>query len=648
MKTKRRTFWSFFTRIGAGFLAFWLAVMAVFTVLLSQQRAKLMLAEMESKSDKLMGEDTDLLLDPSSYDTTDETELRRRLSKPVFMADSADPPNLQIIETAITDLKSGKVLQSNRWWLELIEGDNLYRVDMSGQPREVCEAVLAGAGTGESKIESLPKMTFEAWADSVPGYRDDAYLKSITIEPTKSGTWEPTGEVRTIECAYDAEQVKGLMLKTMSCNRLVCPGPNGATTEQIAKSLSSPARQALREWAEYPSRTNSSQTVEKLWLVRTYRRTIRYCPFAESGAVLVSYAAEGYPLKALLPVLIPVWAFSLVLALFCAAVLSGAQLRVWRKQERVERVRRETTAALAHELKTPLSVLSATAELLGDNLAPEKQAHYLGVIRQQAQRMDGSVRQMLELSRLETGAKALRRTAFSLAELAQERLQAALPTDSTIHTEFAAQGEYEVNADRALLTRALDALLENAVQHTPEGGCITVHLADGVLSVTNTGDAIPTDALPRLGRRIIRPIRRAAQKATDWDCRSRKPCSICMASPAERRIPKSDRSSGSDLPINNKKPLERAVFALLNNLFEYHGCLNAVAAHQTLAAAVRCSNRVQAITLLRLMVNRFFQFGQVAGTGAEKFFLQSNLQDNVMIVLAGCGGESRGIAEIHK
>mgnify|MGYP000155185152 CR=1 FL=1 len=260
MKTKRRTFWSFFTRIGAGFLAFWLAVMAVFTVLLSQQRAKLMLAEMESKSDKLMGEDTDFLLDPSSYDTTDETELRRRLSKPVFMADSADPPNLQIIETAITDLN---LRQSSAKQpldgLELIEGDNLYRVDMSGQPREVCEAVLAGAGTGESKIESLPKMTFEAWADSVPGYRDDAYLKSITIEPTKSGTWEPTGEVRTIECAYDAEQVKGLTLKTMSCNRLVCPGPNGATTEQIAESLSSPARQALREWQN----TRAAQTAAK-------------------------------------------------------------------------------------------------------------------------------------------------------------------------------------------------------------------------------------------------------------------------------------------------------------------------------------------------------------------------------------------------
>lgn len=500
MKAKRKTFWSFFTRIGAGFLAFWLVVMAMFTVLVSQQRAELMLSDMESKSNRLMGEDTDILLDPSTYDTADETELRRRLSKPVFMADSTDPPNLQIVETAITDLNTGDILQSNRWWLELIEGENLYRVDMSGQPREVCEAILAGAGATEKNIESLPEMTFEVWTDSVPGYRDDAYLKSITIKPTKNvgGTWEPTGEVHTIECAYDAEQVKNLPLTTMRWNRFVYPGPNGATAEQIAASLSSPARQALREWAENPSGPNSSQAVEKPWLVRTYRRQIKYCPFAESHYVFVSYAAEGYPLKASLPVLIPVWAFSLALALFCAAILSYALLRVWRRQERVEQVRRETTAALAHELKTPLSVLSATAELLGDRLAPEKQAHYLSVIQAQTRRMDDSVRQMLELSRLENGVQALRRTEFSLTELVQERLQAALPADSSLRTEITAEGELTVCADRALLTRALDAILENAVQHTPEGGSIIVRLADGICAVTNTGEAISVEALPHL------------------------------------------------------------------------------------------------------------------------------------------------------
>lgn len=500
MKAKRKTFWSFFTRIGAGFLAFWLAVMAMFTVLVSQQRAELMLSDMESKSNRLMEQDIAFLLDPETYDTTDETELRRRLSKAVFMADSTDPPNLQIVETAITDLNTGDILQSNRWWLELIEGENLYRVDMSSQPREVCETILAGAGAAEKNIESLPGMTFEVWADSVPGYRDDAYLKSITIKPTKNvgGTWEPTGEVRMVECTYDAVQMKNLPLKTMTCSGIMYPGPNGATAEQIAASLSSPARQALREWAENPSGANSSQTVEKPWLVRTYRRQIKYCPFAESHYVFVSYAAEGYPLKASLPVLIPVWTFSLALALFCAAVLSYALLRVWRRQERVEQVRRETTAALAHELKTPLSVLSATAELLGDRLAPEKQAHYLSVIQAQTRRMDDSVRQMLELSRLETGVQALRREEFPLAALAQERLAAALPADGSLHTELASDNEYMVNADRALLARALDALLENAVQHTPEGGCITVRIANGMLSVANTGDAIPDHAMPRL------------------------------------------------------------------------------------------------------------------------------------------------------
>ena len=232
--------------------------------------------------------------------------------------------------------------------------------------------------------------------------------------------------------------------------------------------------------------------------MRTYRRQIKYCPFAESHYVFVSYAAEGYPLKASLPVLIPVWAFSLALALFCAAILSYALLRVWRRQERVEQVRRETTAALAHELKTPLSVLSATAELLGDRLAPEKQAHYLNVIQAQARRMDDSVRQMLELSRLENGVQALRRTEFSLTELAQERLQAALPTESSRRTKITAEGELTVYADRALLARALDAILENAVQHTPEGGSIIVRLADGICAVTNTGEAIPAEALPHL------------------------------------------------------------------------------------------------------------------------------------------------------
>lgn len=492
MKTKSKNFGNFFVRVGAGFLAFWLLMMGAFSLLLGQQRAQLMMADIEDYAGRFLGNYAKYMLDSKEHDTDDPVELRKGLKQSIF---ELNTPEAQIIETAITD-QSGNVLQSNRWWLKLKDdADTEYEIDMDGQPQNVYEAIIIGSGVTELG-KSIPNMSFEAWVDD-----DQAYLKSVTVRLNKvvDGEWVPTGEVNTVECAYDADKMSNLPLKTLTMSRMALPGwSENWTAKQTAACMASPARKELRAWAENPSRAGGGESIVRPWLVRQYQRTMKYCDYADGGYVMMSFAAEGCPLKACLPILVPAGVLSLILAMLCAIILSCALLRVWRKQERVERVRRETTAALAHELKTPLSVLSATAELLGDNLAPEKQAHYLGVIQQQAQRMDGSVRQMLELSRLETGTKALRRTAFSLAELAQERLQAALPTDSTIHTEFAAQGEYEVNADRALLTRALDALLENAVQHTPEGGCITVHLADGVLSVTNTGDAIPADALPRL------------------------------------------------------------------------------------------------------------------------------------------------------
>lgn len=499
MKNKPKNFGNFFVRVGAGFLAFWLLSMGAFSLLLGQQRAELMAADIKDSADWYTGDYARYMLDSKEHEENDPAELRRMLKEQSYRRNSSDA---LMIVTAITD-QGGNILQSDRWWLILTDDtdidhmtDKEYLVDMSDQPQNVLEAIYIGSGVVDE--ESLPyDMRFEAWVDG-----DEAYLKSVTVRPYEevNGELKLTDEVNTVECAYDADKMSDLPLKKLVLHRMSFPGHPGVslTAKQVAADMTSPKRKEMRAWVENPSEASGAAPVVRPWLVRQYQRTMKYCDYVDGGYVMMSFAAEGCPLKACLSILVPAGVLSLILAMLCAIILSCALLRVWRKQERVERVRRETTAALAHELKTPLSVLSATAELLGDNLAPEKQAHYLGVIQQQAQRMDGSVRQMLELSRLETGAKALRRTAFSLAELAQERLQAALPTDSTIHTEFAAQGEYEVNADRTLLMRALDALLENAVQHTPEGGCITVHLADGVLSVTNTGDAIPADALPRL------------------------------------------------------------------------------------------------------------------------------------------------------
>ena len=348
------------------------------------------------------------------------------------------------------------------------------------------------------KSAPCPRVTVEGWL--VDGW---IYPKNIIVQQQgydeERGTGVDVGEPVVTECQYDAAQFAGMETQRFRICSAIIPGNTDTPLEEQIASVSNPRRLALREWVTTPQQgMGGYQESVKPWLVTMYRHLVVQTAAAPEGYLVVQYASEGYPIKECLPILFPVYGFSFALAVLFSAILAFALLRVWRKQERVEQARRDTTAALAHELKTPLSVLSATAELLSNDMAQDKRAHYLDVIRQQAARMDGSVGRMLELSRLEAGAKALRRAKFTLSDLAQERLDATVPPDADLRTEVTVSGAEEIDADRALLARALDAILENAVQHTAPGGSIAVRIENGVCAVVNTGAAIPADALPRL------------------------------------------------------------------------------------------------------------------------------------------------------
>ena len=507
MKTKRRNYWSFFWRVGAGFLAFWLVVMIAFSLLMGWQKAQSMLYNIEEHESYFMNDYIDSRLE--SYVDTDENgvpytdeALRKNLKSGAFTWEihgipAEETPAVRITEAAVVD-GDGNVMLSNRYWIEANTSGEWYDdrvfVDMTGQPAEMYELILQAVEFQEGVYP--PETTIMAWVDG-----DLAYPKQIIVQPRRStGTaWVADGEPTVMQCTYDETNMRGLPLMELHFIKLVIPGPNDFPLDQLAESLASERRIALRELVESGRDGGDDRSICTPWLVQFYTRHIRYCPYTVGEHwVTVCYAAEAYPLKACLPVLLPVWGFSFVLAVLFSAILAYALLCVWRKQARIEQVRRDTTAALAHELKTPLSVLSATAELLAGDMAQDKRAHYLDVIRQQAARMDGSVRGMLELSRLEAGAKALRREPFSLSDLAQERLDAAVPPDADLHTEVTTDGADTLEADPDLLARALDALLENAVQHTASGGSIAVRIEKGVCAIINTGAAIPPDALPRL------------------------------------------------------------------------------------------------------------------------------------------------------
>lgn len=508
MKTKRRNYWSFFWRVGAGFLAFWLAVMAGFTLLLGWQTAQEMRTVMMENlkyfyNDWLQGQLQWYEVGQLSGDL--EGSMDHPFANDKYLDDYVGST---ITETAVLSADN-EILQDDTGWLRAIEEDWQERIDageevptyevvMAGQPRRVYEAILQWNNDDLWEANIFGSVTVDGWLVD-----NKIYPKTIWVEYrgyNEDGTRKDVQpENETVECEYDAQQFAGVELQTFRVDHATMPGNPDTPFEEQIDSVSNPRRMVLHEWVTTPQQgTGSYQESVKPWLVTMYRHRVVQTAAAPEGYLVAQYASEGYPIKECLPILKPVYGFSFALAVLFSAILAFALLRVWRRQERVEQVRRDTTAALAHELKTPLSVLSATAELLSSDMAQDKRAHYLEVIRQQAARMDGSVRQMLELSRLEAGAKALRREQFTLSTLAQERLDAAIPPDTNLHTEVTVSGTDEVDADRALLARALDAILENAVQHTAPGGSIFVRMENGVCAVVNTDAPIPADALPRL------------------------------------------------------------------------------------------------------------------------------------------------------
>ncbi|HJC13707.1 MAG TPA: HAMP domain-containing histidine kinase [Candidatus Agathobaculum intestinigallinarum] len=506
MKTKRRNYWSFFWRVGAGFLAFWLVVMAGFTLLMSWQKMNDMAEEIELNADEYMEYASRALSHDRNMDAQGnprtEAELKHDLLSGAYRAGQfTNPdPTVYLFENAII-MWDGELLQSNRYWLagynQDEDEDGVWYIDMNDQSREIYDLLLPDWENVDLPEGQAPDLQIlEVWTDG-----QIAYPKTITLQPqVDTGfEWVAQGEpTQIIQCSYDESKMQGLPLKTVISLMGRIPGDGETTRSEVLDSLTHPRRAALREQVESVDSPSTRTLTCKPWLVQYFSRNVLYGSFGERHYVLASVAAEAYPIKACLPTLVPVYGFSFALAVLFSVILAFALLRVWRKQERVEQARRDTTAALAHELKTPLSVLSATAELLSNDMAQDKRAHYLDVIRQQAARMDGSVGRMLELSRLEAGAKALRRAKFTLSDLAQERLDAAVPPDADLHTEVTVSGAEEIDADRALLARALDAILENAVQHTAPGGSIAVRIEKGVCAVVNTGAPIPPDALPRL------------------------------------------------------------------------------------------------------------------------------------------------------
>ncbi|MFN4120486.1 phosphate regulon sensor histidine kinase PhoR [Acidovorax sp.] len=189
--------------------------------------------------------------------------------------------------------------------------------------------------------------------------------------------------------------------------------------------------------------------------------------------------------------------------------------------EQADAMRRDFVANVSHEIRTPLTVLTGFVETLQTlPLTAEERARYLGMMAQQALRMQSVVQDLLTLSRLEgsplpgmaewTPVQAL----LGRCEEEGRALSALLTQNQTPHTLHfphaeVLRAEGDIAGVPAELQSALSNLISNAVRYTPAGGSITVEWLrqeDGsaLFSVRDTGPGIAPEHIPRLTERFYR------------------------------------------------------------------------------------------------------------------------------------------------
>jgi two-component system phosphate regulon sensor histidine kinase PhoR len=178
-------------------------------------------------------------------------------------------------------------------------------------------------------------------------------------------------------------------------------------------------------------------------------------------------------------------------------------------------MRRDFVANVSHEIRTPLTVLSGFVETMQNvPLEDEDRQRFLGLMSQQAQRMQTLVSDLLTLSRLEGSPAPGQGEWMPIQELLRHVLQEARGLSHAIaqpvHViETKANADAWVSGSKSELLSAMSNLLSNAVRYTPAGGRIEAGWCvneDGSATflVTDAGPGIAAEHLPRLTERFYR------------------------------------------------------------------------------------------------------------------------------------------------
>ena len=189
--------------------------------------------------------------------------------------------------------------------------------------------------------------------------------------------------------------------------------------------------------------------------------------------------------------------------------LAGSFNTMAARLERTEDTRRRMLSDLAHELRTPVSVLSVYHEALQDGVShwDEPTGALMG---EQLARLTRLVEDINDVSRAEEGRIGLDRTTEPVAELLHAAAEAHREAYAAKGVALALDADpgLAVDVDRQRMGQVLGNLLTNALRHTPPGGRVTLKARQGpskvTLRVADTGEGISPEHLPHIFERFYR------------------------------------------------------------------------------------------------------------------------------------------------
>ena len=191
-------------------------------------------------------------------------------------------------------------------------------------------------------------------------------------------------------------------------------------------------------------------------------------------------------------------------------VIADQMKQIREESENRESLRREFTANVSHEMKTPLTTISGTAEILRSGLVkPEDVAHFADNIYKESQRMTTLVNDIIRLSQLEEETPAVRKEQVDLYRITQETLSWLQEAAQKKQVTLSLTGTRSmVLGVENILSEMIFNLVDNAIKYNRPGGWVKVTVRDTGgqvrLTVTDTGIGIPKEHQERVFERFYR------------------------------------------------------------------------------------------------------------------------------------------------